>query len=85
MAYLEPVYIVQPPRIESKRAYRVIGPRRCCSRIKIRSVKVKIECINNKTVQEHKMTHLGHMHIVQAPESPLKYLNGVIGLVIHRW
>ena len=58
-AYLEPVYIAQPPRNDSKCFQRVVGPCRRCDWIKIESVKVRIERLNDKKTQELEMTHLG--------------------------
>ena len=65
MAYLEPTYIAQPPWNDSKHLQRVIGPCRRCDWIKIESVKVRIERLNDKKTQELEMTHLGQARLAQ--------------------
>ena len=57
MAYLESAYITQPPLIDFKHAYRVIGLRHQCNPIKIKSVKLEIECISVNPTQEGEMTY----------------------------
>ena len=62
-AYLEPAYIVQPPRNDPKCSYRVIGlirRQRRRSWIKVIPANIKIEHINDKRVQEDETTYLEH-------------------------
>ena len=73
MAYLEPAYIVQPPWNDSKCLQRVVGPCRRRDWIKIESVKVRIECLNDKKTQELEMTHLGQARLVQPLLNALKH------------
>ena len=59
-AYPECISAAQPHGNVSKRACRVVGPRRRCGRNKIESIRLKIKCINDKNVQKVKTTYLEH-------------------------
>ena len=72
MAYLESAYITQPPLIDFKHAYRVIGLRHQCNPIKIKSVKLEIECISVNPTQEGEMTYHRCARAVQPLVNPSK-------------
>ena len=63
--YQERIHTVQPPANSSKCPYGVVGLSHQCGGLKIKPIKVRIEHINNKIVQEGEATHLGPMHIAQ--------------------
>ena len=67
MTYQEHARAAQPPANAPKRPYRDIKHRWRCSRMKIRSVNVEIECVSAKIAQEGEKTYLGHAHTVQPP------------------
>ena len=69
----------QPPVIDSKRAYRVIGLRRRRSRMKIEPARLKIEHLNDKKQQNGEITYLGRMEIAQPPANDAKHLNKAVG------
>ena len=57
----------QPPVIDSKRAYRVIGLRRQHGRMKIETVKLKIKCLNDERGNNGERTYLGCTGTTQPP------------------
>ena len=57
----------QPPVIDSKCAYRVIGLRRQRGRMKIETVKLKIERLNDERGKNGKRTYLGCTGTAQPP------------------
>ena len=65
-------YIAQPPLIDFKHAYRVIGLRHRCDPIKIRSVKFEIEHISVNPTQEGETTYHGHARAAQPLINPSK-------------
>ena len=63
--YLRHANATQPPTNDSKCLYGVVGP--CCrhDRMKIETVKPKIEHINDKRAQEDEMAYLEHAQLAQ--------------------
>ena len=72
MVYQEHTSTAQPPQNDSKHAYRVVGPRCQCGKIKIGSVKVRIERLNDKKGKNGKRTYPEHIWTTQPPENTLK-------------
>ena len=69
--------LAQPPQTDSKRFHQVIGPSRRPDRIKIEPVKLRTECISDKTAEEDKTTHRICATIVQPPGNNSKRLRRV--------
>ena len=59
-AYPEHISATQPHGNISKHACRVIGPRHQNGRNKIKSIRLKIEHINDKNAQKVETTYLEH-------------------------
>ena len=71
-AYLESTYIAQPPLIDFKHAYRVIGLRRRRDPIKIGSVKLEIERISINPTREGETTYHRRARAAQPLVNPSK-------------
>ncbi|KIM67354.1 hypothetical protein SCLCIDRAFT_21204 [Scleroderma citrinum Foug A] len=69
----------QPPIINLKRAYRVIGLRRRRGRMKIEPARLKIEHLNDEKQQNGEITYPGRTEIAQPPTNDAKCLNKAVG------
>ena len=67
------VQLAQPPLINSKRFHRVIGPSRQPDCIKIEPVKLRIERISDKTVEEDETTYRICANVAQPPANVSKH------------
>ena len=82
--YLQHVHIVQPLGTPSKHSYGVHRPCHRHDRIKITSVNVKIECLNDKTTREYEKTYWILTNVMQPPDNTSKHCFGDIRCQWHR-
>ena len=81
--YLQRIRIAQPPGNPSQCLNGAIGPCHRHDQIKIESVNIKIERINDKKAQDNETAYLEHASAVQPPQNDPKCSYRVIGL--GRW